>query len=356
MRDILNDIQPWLNAGEPFALATVINTWGSSPRGAGATMAVRHDLAVCGSVSGGCVENAVIDEALATLETGAPSLLTFGVEDETAWSVGLSCGGSITIFVEPHISLRSEPEEQAIWKTLSANLHARTPVIILTRLTDAKHLLIIPHSTLEGVNRAQSVIGDWGEMTEPSVQAALQAYTARASKQIDIAGTPVFIHVIPKPAQLLIIGAAHIAVSLVKFARELEFETTVIDPRGVFADIERFSGGQPHHLVNLYPDEILPTLDLSVDTFALTLAHDPKIDDEALKILLRSNVRYIGALGSKKTHTKRCERLRTAGFGDREISRIHAPIGLDIHAETPAEIALSIIAEITTVRRGKNRE
>jgi xanthine dehydrogenase accessory factor len=203
------------------------------------------------------------------------------------------------------------------------------------------HLLVYPDG---------STVGDFGGATAEGVQAALAAYADRESREVELAGEPVFIQVFPRKDQLLIIGAAHATLALVAFARQLRFETIVIDPRKVFSDASRFSP-PPDRLLQEWPQDVLPGLGLNEDTYAVLLTHDPKIDDPALHRLLRSPVAYIGALGSRRTQEKRRERLRKQGFSEEEIGRIHGPVGLDIGAQTPDEIALSVIAEVV---RAKN--
>ncbi|MBI2505829.1 MAG: XdhC family protein [Candidatus Latescibacteria bacterium] len=341
MQDIWDELLQWTSAGRPLALARVIQTWGSSPRGVGAAMIVGEDLQVAGSVSGGCIEGAVIEEALQVLKTGVPRKVSYGVEDEKAWSVGLSCGGQVTVFVERHLA-NAAP---AVWQALQEAVQQNQPTILLTQLEPAvePHLLVYPDGRLGGA---------WGQGQGEAVAAALEAYSQRLNQVVEIAGKQVFVQVFPRRDRLLIIGAVHITIPLVAFARTLDFETTVVDPRQVFATPERFAL-PPHHLVSQWPGQALSAWEFDDDTYAVLLTHDPKIDDEALHILLRQPVAYIGALGSRKTHAKRCERLREAGFGQEEITRIKGPAGLDIGARTPAEIALSIMAQITAVRRAR---
>jgi xanthine dehydrogenase accessory factor len=181
---------------------------------------------------------------------------------------------------------------------------------------------------------------------------AREAYDQREPEVVELAGGEVFVQVFPRRDQLLIIGAGHITIPLVQYAAALDFETVVVDPRKVFASTERFPVA-PDHLIPEWPQEALARRSLNEDTYALLLTHDPKIDDPALLLLLKSPVRYIGALGSRRTHAKRCGRLREAGFDEAAISRIKGPAGLDIGAESPAEMALSMIAEAIAAKRGK---
>jgi len=358
MRDILPTIEQWIqdDAEQPFALATVLQTWGSAPRRAGASMAVRFDetgeLLIAGSVSGGCIENFVIEESEAVLTTGTPTTMTFSVADETAWSVGLSCGGTVKVLIEPHIAFHLHEQEQAVWQAYRQALESRTPCAMLTRLSAEQfgHCLVFSDGRTVG-----TLNGAGQEFLEEVQTTALALLAKGSSAEVVVCGEPVFVHTFPLPPKLVIVGAAHITLHLVRLAKELDFDVVVIDPRGVFAHSERFAGTQPDMLLEQWPNEALPMLGLDgatcQNTFIVTLTHDPKIDDDALKIVLNKPVRYIGALGSRKTHEKRCERLREAGFTDEQLSRIHAPVGLNIHAETPAEIALSIVAEIVHVMR-----
>jgi xanthine dehydrogenase accessory factor len=342
MKDIFQEISGWIAGEEKFAFATVIKTWGSAPRQPGAAMAVTQDLRVAGSVSGGCIEGAVIEEAQKVWEDGKPRLLNFGVSDETAWSVGLSCGGKVEVWVEPHIAFSADKTEKRIWQTLEKVIRQNQPCILLTRLISEKHdhLLVFPDG---------SQIGDWAYLNAAANRRALENYARRETERVLIDGEPVFVQVFPRQDRLLIIGAGHISVPLVKFAKELDFELVVIDPRKIFAAAGRFPVS-PDKLLHQWPQEALSQVDLNEETCAVLLTHDPKIDDPALHILLNSKVVYIGALGSRKTHQKRCERLRKAGFSEETIARIRGPVGLDIGAKNPTEIALSIIAEIVQVK------
>lgn len=339
MQDIWDDLMQWTAAGSAFALARVVQTWGSSPRQAGAAMLIGQDMQVAGSVSGGCIEGAVIQEALQVLQNKVPRQCHYGVADEKAWSVGLSCGGEVSVWVEPHWAF-SAP---TIWQALRACVQERRPAILLTQLQPALPLLVEPTGR---------VTGDWGSLTRAAVAVALEAYAQRENPLVEVEGVPVFAHLFPRPDQLLIIGAGHIAIPLVQFARAVDFETVVMDPRRVFASQVRFAV-PPHQLLAEWPHERLSSWELNEDTYAVLLTHDPKIDDPALHLLLRAPVAYIGALGSRKTHAGRCQRLQEAGFTPEQIARIKGPVGLDINAHTPAEIALSIIAQVVAARRAR---
>ena len=345
MRDIWQDLIEWTKAGKLFAIARVVQTWRSAPRSAGAGMLVDEAMCVSGSVSGGCIEGAVIEEALEVLQSGTPRKLTYGVEDELALSVGLSCGGQVSVFVEPHWAFAEDSGTQVVWDALQQCLRDNEPAVLLTRMSGEgpRHLLVRPES---------STAGEWGVAQEEAERLAREAYDQREPEVVELAGGEVFVQVFPRRDQLLIIGAGHITIPLVQYAAALDFETVVVDPRKVFASTERFPVA-PDHLIPEWPQEALARRSLNEDTYALLLTHDPKIDDPALLLLLKSPVRYIGALGSRRTHAKRCGRLREAGVDKSAIARIKGPAGLDIGAESPAEMALSMIAEVIAAKRGK---
>lgn len=291
----------WRRAGHDVAIATVIETWGSAPRRTGSHLVIRDDGLFEGSVSGGCVEGDVITEAQALLASPAVSQrLDYGVADETAWQVGLACGGRISIFVQ---RLGDDGYPIAVIDRLAAAAKAGDEVVLATDLAS-------------GSTREQES-GD-------------------------------FVQRWPPPRRLAIIGAVHIAQALVPLAQALGLAVTVIDPRGLFAADARFAGLE---LDRRWPDEALAEWRPNAASAVVALTHDPKLDDVALAAALRSPAFYIAALGSRKNHGRRRERLATLGFGDVDLDRLHGPAGLDIGAADPAEIALSIAAELTATWR-----
>ncbi len=339
MLDIIEGLKHWTSKSKKIALATVIKTWGSAPRKVGASMAISADMEMLGSVSGGCIEGAVIQEAKEMMKTGIPRQLSFGVSDEDAWEVGLSCGGEIHVFVEPFL-MDGNTQHEHIWKGIQQAMEENTGAVWLSRMkADAsQHLLVLPNGNTIG------------EIHDPAlVDAAIVAFNQRKNQAITLGDTPWFAHVFPRKSQLIIIGATHITAHLVDLAHPFGFETIVIDPRGLFAQKTHFPV-KPHQVFEQWPEEALHDFHFDAYTFALTLTHDAKIDDQALQILLKSDVAYTGALGGKKTHKKRVKRLQDAGFEDETIAKIHAPVGLDIHAQSAQEIALSILAEIVKVK------
>lgn len=338
MKELIEIIKDWTNKNKSFACATVIQTWGSSPRPVGSTMLVTEDMEMAGSVSGGCVEGAVIKAALPLIKNGTGQRLAYGVADEEAWAVGLSCGGKMQVFAERFLAFDERETEKAAWEKLSACLTNNEACVLLTKIIDGKgeHSVVLPNGEVFGQPISANLESE-----------ALRVYNERKNQVI--AEGAYFAQVFPRKSQMLIIGAAHITVDLVKLANMYGFETVVIDPRGVFAKKTQFPD-PPDQLFEKYPAEVLPKFTLDAYTYAVILSHDPKIDDNALHILLKSDAAYIGALGSRKTHAKRTARLQEAGFSEEEISRIHAPVGVDINAKSPAEIALSVMGEIIKVK------
>ncbi|EIE52665.1 XdhC/CoxI family protein [Citreicella sp. 357] len=306
----------WHRDGRRAALATVIETWGSAPRRVGAQLAVSGRGEIEGSVSGGCVEGAVIVEALEALEDGAARELEFGVSDDDAFAVGLACGGTIRVLVEPVGGALPEP----LLAELCDARAARTPVAYVADLdTGARHLDRGGHETRFRMDRS-----GFDE------------------------GSRSFVGIHNPPLKLVIVGAVHIAQALVPMARIAGFDPAIVDPREAFGAGARFPG---ETLLNDWPDEAVARLGLDSRTALVLLTHDPKLDDPALESALTSQCFYIGALGSSRTQAKRAERMRQAGFSADDIARIHGPVGLDIGAAGPSEIAVSILAEMIRVLR-----
>lgn len=341
MREVLADIDRWREAGEKVALATVVKVWGSAPRPPGAKMAVSASGQVAGSVSGGCVEGAVVEAALEVLADGVPRLLRFGVSDETAWSVGLSCGGEIEVFVEPW---PDEPEAPLAAAAARVRGNRLCGLATLLGQSPGAHL----HLTADGPGA--------GSLGTPERDGALHTQSrdlllSLRSTRIDLAdGSEVFVDVVPPPRKLVIVGAVHTAVALVSLARTLGFLTLVVDPRGIFASPERFAHAD--RLIAAWPQDAFLEIGLDEATAVAALSHDLKLDVPALKLALASPAPYVGALGSKKTHAKRLAALREAGIDEADLARIHSPIGLDLGGRSPEEIALSILAEIVAVLNG----
>lgn len=305
----------WMQAGRKVALATVVETWGSAPRRVGAQLAISDEGTIEGSVSGGCVEGAVVAEALEALEDGAPRVLEYGVSDGDAFAVGLACGGTIRVMVEP--------------------VGPVLPVALLEQLVAAR-----------AARERVAVVSPPQESARRLVREGFEQRFRMDRSGFEEDGSFVTIH--NPPLRMIIVGAVHIAQALVPMARLAGFDPLLVDPRPAFGSSERFPG---EAILDDWPDEAVTALGLDGRTALVLLTHDPKLDDPALMAALRSEVFYIGALGSTRTHAKRVARLDEAGFSGEEIGRIHAPVGLDIGAAGPAEIAVSILAECLTVLR-----
>ena len=341
MAEIERQIAAWLQAGDAVVVATVVRTWGSSPRNTGAKMAIRGDGTFQGSVSGGCVEGAVIETALQVHKDGTPRLLHFGVADETAWEVGLACGGEIDVFIQ----LVDSPAWFGAYQddTFAA-------------------VLIVIDGPADLVGEQIGVLREGGELSEDRIpfgseeaESVAQSIREGRSKvvQIDLLEgeeIAVFVDVIYQAPTLLMVGGAHISIALAKIAKHLGYRTALIDPRRAFASEERFP--DLDICMNDWPGEALKEFPITQDTAVAVLTHDPKIDDPALLVALKSPAFYIGALGSQATQEARRERLRKEGLSDEQLSRLRGPIGLDIGARNPEEIALSIMTEIVAARRG----
>ncbi|MEX0301020.1 MAG: XdhC family protein [Leisingera sp.] len=308
----------WHQSGTGAALATVVQTWGSAPRRTGSQLVVSGDGQIEGSVSGGCVEGAVVMEALEALEDGKHRLLEFGVSDEDAFAVGLACGGTIKVLVEPVGSALPE----ALLQELVQARAGREPVAYEVNLTTGTRRL------------ARGGYPDRMRMDRSGLEEDGETFVA--------------VH--NPPLRLVAVGAVHITQALVPMAWIAGYDPVIIDPRAAFAAPERFPG---ETLMDDWPDEAVEKLGLDTRTALVLLTHDPKLDDPALQAALAADVFYIGALGSKKTHAARVARMQEAGFSEDQIARIHGPIGLDIGAAGPAEIAVSILSEMTAVLRGK---
>ncbi len=349
MRDILETINRWLAEERDVALATVAKTWGSAPRREGSKMGVTGDMgrvdtappSMIGSVSGGCVEGAVVEEAIAGLRDGKPRLLKFGVADDMAWEVGLTCGGSIEVFVEPL---------DALWWDALAELAQK----------DRFGATI---AIMEGEHAGEKVLLDGAGAVlyrspnlDDELLSTLKAVAADGKKSgiTTIGESRVMVDLQIERPHLILVGGVHVAIPLQAMATEVGFRVSIIDPRAAFASEERFP--DVANILHSYPDKALPQLGLDRSTYLAVLTHDPKIDDKALITALPAGIPYIGVLSSGRTHRQRVARLKEAGLSDDLIAQIRTPIGIDIGASTPEEIAVCILAEIIAVRNGTENE
>ncbi|HEU4588467.1 MAG TPA: XdhC/CoxI family protein [Gemmatimonadales bacterium] len=339
MRDLLTDYERFAAAGSPFGRAVVTSVWGSAPRAEGACLLASTDGKIAGSVSGGCVETATALEIAQAIETRTPKLVTFGVSHERAWEVGLACGGTIKVFVEP--SVRPEILEAA-----------RGPggVVVASVIEGpglGSSLVVRDDGTVSGE------LG--GGLDRDAVRTAAERALAReASSTLELttpSGTArIFLEVFPRQPTLLIFGGVHIAAALVPLAKTLGYRVVVADGREAFLGRERFPLAD--ELVLAWPQEAFEKVGIDPATYICVLSHDPKFDEPALEIALRSRAAYVGAIGSRKTQVARRERLRAAGITDEQLARLRGPIGLDLGGRQPAETALAILAEMTAARYG----
>ena len=328
--ELFAQLRRWRTAGKGVALATVVKTWGSSPRPEGSHLAVEAGGAFVGSVSGGCIEGAVIGEAQAAIADGQPRLLEFGVSDERAWEVGLACGGRVQVFVERANDERIE--------RLLAERAAKRAATVVTRLADGTQALVA----------GDEVSGELA-LTEAQREEVRRRLRSDKSGTLESSDGTLFARCYAQAPRMVIVGAVHITQALAPMAAMAGFEVVVIDPRRAFATAERLPGVT---VTTEWPDEALARIGLDAQTAVVTLSHDPKLDDPALIAALQSPCFYIGALGSSRTHAKRVARLTEAGLAD-AIPRIHAPVGLDLGGRSPSEIAVSVIAQVIQSRYAK---
>lgn len=317
----------WLAAGRPFAEALIIEATSSAPVPIGGRMLIADEETFLGSVSGGCIEADVIAAAMDVLETGTPRIETFGISEDRAWRSGLPCGATIRVFIaRPGASgLRAAAEAAERLR------RDRRPCVVATDLTTA----------------ATTVFDD----PKSAPEAVADALASGTSAIADCDGKATFLHVLKPPPRIVAIGATHIAQILETMVKAIGYDIIVIDPRSAFTSATRFT---PETAITGWPDEKLTPFGDDPYTAIVTLTHIGHIDDEALKIALASSCRYIGALGSRRTHAARCERLRADGFSDADLARIHAPIGFDLGGRAPGEIATAILAEIVAAFNGKS--
>lgn len=343
MRELLPDLDRWRAENKSIALATVIQTWGSSPRRAGAKMAITPDGGITGSVSGGCVEGAVFEEGVEALKLNRPKLLHFGVADETAWEVGLACGGNIEIFVKPF--------DSEYFKSLRSIIAEERSAVNLTIVRGPNELL--GRETL--VREDGLVTGMLSDhLNAAALNVANETLASGESKRVMLnEDVEVFAEAILPPPTLIAVGGVHITIALMALAKTLGYRTVVIDPRTAFGNEERFPNVD--QLIPLWPQDAFRQIPITRSTAVAMLTHDPKLDDPALKIALSSPAFYVGALGSKTTQAKRRQRLFDDGLTEAQLNRLHGPIGLEIGAGTPEEIAMSIMAEIVAARNKAER-
>jgi len=343
MREIIEEILPNFNSGIPLALATVTRTWSSAPRPVGASMSVSGTQDVVGSVSGGCVEGAIHEASLEVLKTGVAKSVTYGVSDDNAFSVGLTCGGTIELFIQL-VSQETFPE----FELVAQNIKGDIPVGIATLVAGGDELgsrIIITNESAMGTlgNRDldHSVIEDARGLLAQGKTKTLKL-GPNGERRMD--QLSIFVESYAPAPKMIVFGAIDFAAAVSKIGKFLGYHVTVCDARAIFATKRRFP--EADEVVVDWPHRYLPTVEIDERTVICVLTHDPKFDVPVLEIALRTKAGYIGAMGSRRTHLDRMARLKEIGMSDAEISRLRSPIGLDLGGRTPEETAVSIAAEI----------
>ncbi|MEU6280225.1 XdhC/CoxI family protein [Streptomyces sp. NPDC047028] len=354
MLDIAQDLDRWARQGREFAVATVVATNGSSPRQPGAALAVDNDGKAIGSVSGGCVEGAVYELCQQALADGQSTLESFGYSDEDAFAVGLTCGGVIDILVTP--VLAGSPTRAVLAAACAAA--AQGSAAALVRVTDGPSELLGRALLVRPDGRYEGALGGHPDLDRVAADEAHAMLDAGRTGRVVIGedgsrcGQPVTLLVessVPAP-RLIVFGAIDFASALVRAGKFLGYHVTVCDARPVFATRERFP--EADEIVVAWPHRYLEATQLDSRAVLCVLTHDAKFDVPLLERALKLPVAYVGAMGSRRTHLERNERLRQIGVTELELARLRSPIGLDLGARTPEETALSITAEIVAVRRG----
>ena len=350
MKELLEQVRAWQAEGAELGRAVVVRTFGSAPRPEGANLVVTADGRLAGSVSGGCVEGAAFEEIQRARTDGVDRVIRYGISDEQAWDVGLACGGTIDVLVEPF--LRAEVVAAAAGRGGTA--------VVIPLPADAPPPAFGPHPPGAGeapapaftVAEDGTLAGSAGspEADATIVRAARDLLARGGSTTVEAAGRQWFLEGFPATPRLVIIGAVQMAMPLARIARELGYATVVVDGRASFATAERFPDVDA--LVVGWPDEVAEEIGLGPADAVAVLTHDVKFDEPAIVEALRRGCRYVGAVGSRKTQADRRARLLAAGVGEADLARLRGPIGLDLGGRAPAETALAIMAEIVADRYG----
>ena len=350
MRDIVDQITKWWDAGETFGLATVVNTFRSAPRDPGAALAVSAGGEVVGSVSGGCVEGAVYELAQDVIQTGQPVMQTYGISDDTAFEVGLTCGGIIELFVEP-VSREHFPELGEV----AAAIRDGVPVAVVTVIAGPGTLgarRVIWADTATGTlgagDRLDEAVDDDARGMLAQGLTGSRHYGEHGERRLD--DLSVFVHSFAPPPRMLVFGAIDFAAAVARAGKFLGYQVTVCDARPVFATHARFPDAD--EVIVEWPHRYLARTPVDQRTVICVLTHDPKFDVPLLEVALRTPASYIGAMGSRRTHEDRLARLREAGLTEDELARLRSPIGLDLGSRTPEETAVSVAAELIQLRWG----
>ena len=351
MKELLETLDGWGGAGVDAGRAVLIRTFGSAPRPEGAVLIRADDGRIAGSVSGGCVEGAAAEEIERARADGRSRVIRYGISDEQAWDVGLACGGTIDVLVEPRVPAAATRGARERGIAVASILPADAPTAEPGRHEPGEGA---PPSDPIVIGSDGSIDGSLGSAKADAalVAAARDALLRGTSRTVSIGDGQVFVEAYPIRPRLVVVGAVEVARSLVAFARELGYETIVVDGRASFATPERFPPDRVDRLIVGWPDEVAEEIGLGPDDAVAVLSHDIKFDEPAIVEAFRRGCRYVGAVGSKKTQGDRRERLRAAGVRDEELARLRGPVGLDLGGRNPAETALAIIAEVVAERYG----
>ncbi|MFL5769862.1 MAG: XdhC family protein [Chloroflexota bacterium] len=351
MKEVLQALETWRSDGVGIGRAVVVRTFGSSPRPEGAVLLRADDGRIAGSVSGGCVEGAAAEEIERARRDGHARVIRYGISDEEAWDVGLACGGTIDVLVEPAIRDVTADAATQLGRVVAIPLpsDAPPPEFGAAPPGDGERP---PEAIVVGRNGIEA--GSLGSRAADAalVDAARDALLRGTSRTVEIDGRSVFVEAFPVKPRLVVVGAVEVARSLVRLARELGYEIIVIDGRASFATPERFPPEAVDRLIVGWPDEVADEIGLGPDDAVAVLTHDVKFDEPAIVEALRRGCRYVGAVGSRKTQGDRRDRLRAAGVSDDELARLRGPVGLDLGGRAPAETALAIMAEVVAERYG----
>ena len=355
MKELLETLSSWQGEGTTPGRAVVVRTFGSAPRPEGAVLLHAPDGRIAGSVSGGCVEGAAAEQIEHAWQTGKARVIRYGISDEQAWDVGLACGGTIDVLIEPSV-----PAAAVRAATESLGPGGQGATVVTPLPVDSPPADSGPHEPGEGAapeapfivsedGRLDGTLGD-AALDRSLVEQALEALRRGQSRTVELGGRSLFVEVFPVRPRLVIVGAVEVARSLARLAKELGFEVVVIDGRAAFATPERFP--DVDRLVVGWPDEIADDIGLGRNDAVAVLTHDVKFDEPAIVEALRRGCRYVGAVGSRKTQAERRRRLLEAGVSIDRLSDLRGPIGLDLGGRQPAETALAILAEVVAERYG----
>ncbi len=350
MKELLDQVRAWQDEGAELGRAVVVRTFGSAPRPEGASLVATADGRLAGSVSGGCVEGAAVEEIRHARVDGVARVIRYGISDEQAWDVGLACGGTIDVLVEPLI----RPE------LLEAAGGRGGVAVVIPLPADAPPPALGPHERGAGEPPpAAFTVDEGGTATGSAGSTEADAAIARAAREVlarggsatvEVAGRQWFVEGYGTAPRLVIVGAVQVAMPLARMARELGYVVVVVDGRAAFATRERFP--EVDDLVVGWPDEAAEQIGLGPGDAVAVLTHDVKFDEPAIVEALRRGCRYVGAIGSRRTQAERRARLLAAGVGAADLDRLRGPIGLDLGGRSPAETALAILAEVVAERYG----